>query len=194
MPYREFTTEEERANRDFVQRFVQQCASELVGELAKVEAFALPDTDCTVWPLLGGEDWREPVADYILGLRKERDLAQLRDDLAEFEEYPTSEDVDELAAMLVEQLAALDVDDVDFRSFCDSRSIDAYAVEVFEHWLVQPWLGERLAEHGEIVHEFCGLTIWGRTTTGQSMVLDEVIREIARAYREARGESLDEWK
>lgn len=50
--------------------------------------------------------------------------------------------------------------------------------EVYEHWIVSDWLGRQLEKRGEIVGEFKGLTIWGRTCTGQAIFLDEVIQEI----------------
>lgn len=51
-------------------------------------------------------------------------------------------------------------------------------LEVYEHWIVSDWLGRQLEKRGEIVGEFKGLTIWGRTCTGQAIFLDEVIQEI----------------
>jgi len=51
-------------------------------------------------------------------------------------------------------------------------------LEVYEHWIVSDWLGRQLVKRGEIVGEFMGLTIWGRTCTGQAVYLDEVIQDI----------------
>ena len=51
--------------------------------------------------------------------------------------------------------------------------------EVLEHWIVTDWLADRLEEQGEAVcKDFYGLTIWGRTTSGQSIALDGVICQI----------------
>lgn len=51
--------------------------------------------------------------------------------------------------------------------------------EIYEHWIVTDWLAERLAEKGEaICKDFYGLTIWGRSCTGQAIALDGVISEI----------------
>jgi len=50
--------------------------------------------------------------------------------------------------------------------------------EVLEHWIVTPWLGKQLKERGEAVGELFDFTIWGRTTSGQSIAWDGVIREI----------------
>ena len=53
-----------------------------------------------------------------------------------------------------------------------------YPDEALEHWLVSNWLAERLREEGEMVIEFLGLTIWGRTTSGQAIYIDSVIEDI----------------
>ena len=53
-------------------------------------------------------------------------------------------------------------------------------LEVYEYWLVSDWLADKLKARDEIVFEFHGLTIWGRTTTGQAMYMDYDIQEIAR--------------
>lgn len=50
------------------------------------------------------------------------------------------------------------------------------AKEIYEYWIVSNWLIEKLADKGEAIirHE----NIWCRTTTGQAILLDSVIREI----------------
>ena len=58
------------------------------------------------------------------------------------------------------------------------RYDDEYAEEALEHWLVSEWLGKRLQEEGEMVIDFYGLTIWGRTTSGQAIYIDSVIEDI----------------
>ena len=65
---------------------------------------------------------------------------------------------------------------------CEGNNIDPYEREVFEHWIVSEWLGRRLVERGEKVDfDFCNLTIWARTTTGQAISMDGVIREIYKS-------------
>lgn len=53
-----------------------------------------------------------------------------------------------------------------------------YPDEALEHWIVSEWLASRLLEEGEMVVEFLGLTIWGRTTSGQAICIDSVIEDI----------------
>lgn len=67
-----------------------------------------------------------------------------------------------------------------YREACEEHGIeDPENSEAMEHWIVSDFMARRLEEHGEIVGEWCGLTIWGRCCSGQSIALDCVIREIA---------------
>lgn len=62
---------------------------------------------------------------------------------------------------------------------CDLDGLDPYEWEVFEHWAVSTWLAEKLQEAGERVDtDFAGLNVWARTTTGQAISMDGVIRKI----------------
>ena len=69
----------------------------------------------------------------------------------------------------------------DLEELCRVADIDTddYRSEIFEHWIVSDWLARKLKERGETTGELCGLTIWGRGTTGQSICLDHVIQDIA---------------
>lgn len=69
----------------------------------------------------------------------------------------------------------------DAESACEAFNLDVYnySREVFEHWLVSDWLADKLEERGErVLRDFFGLTVWGRTTTGQAIRLDHVIERI----------------
>ena len=57
--------------------------------------------------------------------------------------------------------------------------IDDFRDEVYEQWIVSDWLARKLKDKGETVGDLCGLTIWGRGTTGQSICLDRVIQNLA---------------
>ena len=62
---------------------------------------------------------------------------------------------------------------------CYDEGVDPYEREIFEHWIVSDWLAEKLAEKGERIDtDFAGITVWGRTTTGQAISMDSVIAEI----------------
>ena len=60
----------------------------------------------------------------------------------------------------------------------NSNPIEGEPEEALEHWLISEWLAKRLLEEGEMVIEFLGLTIWGRTTSGQAIYIDSVIEDI----------------
>ena len=53
--------------------------------------------------------------------------------------------------------------------------------EVYEHWIVNSsWAADDLRAYGQIVFEFGGMTIFGRCTTGQSVLLDGWVRRLMR--------------
>ena len=76
----------------------------------------------------------------------------------------------------------LDIDDCDtWQEAFELHNLDPseYQREVFEHWIVSDWLANRLEERGErVLRDFFGLTVWGRTCTGQAISLDGVIGAI----------------
>lgn len=73
-----------------------------------------------------------------------------------------------------------------WQDLCESESIDPYQWEVYEHWIVSDWLAELLEANGEKVdRDFAGLTVWARTTTGQSIATDAVIERITAALNAA---------
>jgi hypothetical protein len=49
--------------------------------------------------------------------------------------------------------------------------------EALQHWSVSPYLGNKLKQQGEMVSDVYGLTVWGRTTTGQSIYMDYAIQQ-----------------
>lgn len=66
-------------------------------------------------------------------------------------------------------------------AICFEHDLEPYQREVFAHWVVSRWLGEELVKHGHKVDfDFQGLVVWARTTTGQVIYADHVIREIAK--------------
>jgi hypothetical protein len=74
-----------------------------------------------------------------------------------------------------------------WRAGFDSLGIDhPEGAEVLEHWLISDWLADKLEAKGEsVVRDLCGLTVWGRATTGQAIYCDGVIEEITREMLEA---------
>lgn len=59
--------------------------------------------------------------------------------------------------------------------------------EPLEHWIVSSWLAGRLKTMGEPIDEdFYGLCLWGRTCSGQAILLDSPIRYLALERYKAR--------
>ena len=61
---------------------------------------------------------------------------------------------------------------------CYLHRLEPNIDEVYEHWIVSDWFGRKLSEKGEIVNDLCGLTIWGRCTSGQAIYIDSVVEQI----------------
>jgi hypothetical protein len=85
-----------------------------------------------------------------------------------------------------EKVAALvEAESDGWQKVCDDNRLDPEQREAYEHWIVSGWLARKLSERGELTGEVCGLTIWGRCTTGQSISMDGVIEEItAEIYKD----------
>lgn len=77
---------------------------------------------------------------------------------------------------------SIDTDEDDaWERLCHEEDIEPYQWDVYEHWIISEWLADKLEAKGErIDRDFAGLTVWGRTTTGQAIYMDHVIREIVR--------------
>ena len=83
-------------------------------------------------------------------------------------------------SLLVQDLIAQEKYFEDLSELLGEEDKDGNAAEVFEYWVVTPWLGEKLKAHGELVTEFFNLVIWGRQTTGQLIYADGVIGNITK--------------
>ena len=73
--------------------------------------------------------------------------------------------------------------------------IDSEYQEIYEWYLVNGWFADKLAAHGEPVirdGDICGC-LWGRTCTGQAILLDYVISVICEELEILEGQS-HEWK
>lgn len=116
-------------------------------------------------------------------------LNTLNVELAKFEAERTSlpEDLDDWLKLedgRIEKLREAVITLVDdttngWCTLCEDMDVEPDYDEVYEHWVVSDWLGRKLEGNGEIVRNVCGLTIWGRCTSGQAIALDYVIQKIA---------------
>ena len=104
--------------------------------------------------------------------------------------YDDEDDAIEAARLSVidvirEKVSDLITNDNEYREIADEFDLDPDTHEVYEHWQLQErWTARELEAHGETVFEFGGMMIWGRCTTGQSLALDGVVRNIVRGYDE----------
>lgn len=68
---------------------------------------------------------------------------------------------------------------------CESDDLEPYQWEVYEHWAVSQWLGDKLMAHGEKVDDdFAGHVVWARTSTGQGIACDGVMQRIFESMME----------
>jgi hypothetical protein len=73
------------------------------------------------------------------------------------------------------------------------ESLEEEPQEIFEWWIVSKWLGNRLEAEGEPVINDGVHIYWGRTCTGQAILLDSVISQIAYDLEILEGQA-NEWK
>jgi hypothetical protein len=137
-----------------VEREVIYCVSHLMSELAKNESSEYSED---IYSVMAGDDWE--TAAYDEGWREYTDEFGVNC-------YRDKTDGQTWAAK-------------DWQELCQHFDIEPRKIEVFEHWIVSDWLARELEGKGEMVsRDIYGLTVWGRTTTGQSIILDRVICDI----------------
>lgn len=84
----------------------------------------------------------------------------------------------------------------DWKELCEDGFINAddYRRDIYEHWIISDWFAGKLEEHGELVlRDFFGMTVWGRTTSGQAILLDWIISAIAEDMEILEGQA-NEWE
>lgn len=136
------------------------------------------------------------VAERVEGYDEYLNLMQGKPDYEEAAAYfiRNNADADELREII--EYFGHDVEDEDFsegRKFreevvgmvsepdwvCQEFDLDVDYSEIYQHWIVSDWLGEKLKAQGEVVEEYMGFTIWGRATYGQAIDMEWVIQQIA---------------
>ena len=144
----EYYMKHEKELSDFVNREVIHCVSSLIYEMAQGK---------------GAESMLEDMVDLYQGPPSYGEYTCPECECEPWEGEPGEE------VCLECGFNGLDDDNFEPTEYC----------EVLEHWIVTDWLADRLEEQGEAVcKDFYGLTVWGRTTSGQSIALDGVISQI----------------
>ena len=164
---RELNADYQRDVDTMVRREVNYCVSSLVFELAHSDKYMDELID-----IMAQDDWEEPAIWFI---ENEMDGKQCRDYLWSFSDHLAPEKFreDDYYRKLVMD------SDPQYQIICEQHSLDPYQREAYEHWIVSDWLAGKLEAKGEMVlRDFLGLTIWGRTTTGQAIHLDSVMCSI----------------
>ena len=83
------------------------------------------------------------------------------------------------------KVKALITNDSEYAEIGRHFNLDPDYTDILEHWtLPERWTANDLEAEGEVVFEFGGMTIWGRTTSGQSISIDYVIRKIVKQLDE----------
>jgi hypothetical protein len=166
--------------RKLVEREVIYNVNELIYELFQKENYIEE-----LVGLMVKEDYSEPVDWYIESEMSIREAMEwLLDYNTDMPGYGNAKN----------QLKVFLADDEDaMEEFVYDYNIEVEQTEALEHWIVSEWFAKKLKEKGEIVGEFLGMTIWGRACTGQAILLDGVIEEIASDMEILEGQK-NEWR
>ena len=150
------SSENQRIKGEFVNNNVLHCASSMMYELEEKECFQEE-----IYELFNGMELRQE--DLIRDIEED-----YKEELKEWEKGE-EKNIDEL-----------DEDELRGLAYDLNINIDDYEepLEIYEYWIVNDWLGDKLKAYGEVVNDFLGFTIWGRCCTGQAILLDSVISHI----------------
>ena len=204
------TSENQAILRQLVQREVVHCCSTMVTELCRINAeVGLPVShildDSILWDLCSKttdlSDELEKLDNEIEELKADiKAQIEITDDLetdmAEFvpsefdsKEYralcemhtnsinTTSDMQDKLSGMLMK--------------YADLENENGKECEALEHWIVTRWFADKLADKGEITGELFDFHIWGRQCSGQAILLDNVVAEIAAEMQVLQDQKYD---
>lgn len=167
--------------RDFVGKNVVYCVSCLISDLAKWDG---NDEYETILDLCS------PVQDWESALSEASETDADWCDVANALDVSIPEGTSESVALAAIRLA-YESGDITAQEACEEARIDPQEREIYEHWIVDSWFAKRLEEHGEKIGKVHGLTVWGRPTTGQAILLDYVIAEIAAKQGILQGQKYD---
>ncbi len=183
----------QRVCASYVRRNVIHCVSALIYELRGV-ADELDDYDTYVALTAGKPDYEEAAYQFVMNDADLDDLEAIveengywSDVLAEvgapdgadaeewLEAHPEAEKALRRAAWKMTDEASDGPEWV-----CNHFDLEPEYGEIYEHWIVDRYFGKQLIAAGEIVEDYLGLTVWGRTTTGQAIYMDGVIEQIVQ--------------
>ena len=183
----------------WVERNIGQCVSSLMYDVGRnleecSRIFDFDYDEALGW--FQSEDYSEVVSDFIDDADLD-DLETIADMVEDWdgivysvlgmspEEYAaeetSEEDQTEDLKALRTKVKALITNDSEYAEIGRHFNLDPDYDEVYEHWIVNSsWAADDLRAYGQIVFEFGGMTIFGRCTTGQSLLLDGCVRRLTR--------------
>ena len=130
-------------------------------------------------------DWEEAVDSFVDDCTK-ADIETLAKDKLEimdmWEEMENTNQIEETREKVRREILNLPIDEVkEILREAPMMEWDEHTREVLEFWIVTPGMADDLEQKGEsVMHDFFGHHVWGRTTSGQSIILDNVIRQIGK--------------
>ncbi len=117
-------------------------------------------------------DWSD-VVDEVIGVSEE-----------EFEEETGVEYSQHLEANIKQlrtKVRALITNDSEYVEIGQHFNLDPYYSEIYEYYIIsEGWTARDLIDEGQVVFEFAGLRVWGRTTTGMSISMDWWLRDLMK--------------
>lgn len=109
-------------------------------------------------------------------------------------DLPSYDDIENFCQYICPECGQGYQEEVHATSCCNSKDEPQNEPqEIYEYWLVSEYLGNKLKAKGEPVLEWGLHLIWGRTTTGQAILLDGVISEICEDMEILEGQKYS-WK
>lgn len=119
-------------------------------------------------------------------------MEQYGDEIAEFASCPNYEAAARENGYTVKQCASVfywtkdgtwdeefETEQEAYQDCVETNNLNYDYIEAYEFWIVSDWLADQLQAKGELItKDFLGLTIWGRTCSGQAIYCDRVIQEI----------------
>jgi hypothetical protein len=107
-------------------------------------------------------------------------------------DLPTYEDIENLYDTTCPYCGEV-FEDVDICPDCEAEGhieeLEYEPAEIFEWWIVTGRFYEKLKEKGQPVLEWGNNYYWGRCTTGQAILLDYVVSQIAEDMEILEGQS-----
>ena len=189
----------QRACGLWVERNIGQCVSSLMYDVGRnlEECSRIFDFDYDeAFGWFQKEDY-ESVVDIFIDDADLNDLETIADMVGDWEgavysvlgmspeeyaaEETSEEDQTEDLKALRTKVKALITNDSEYAEIGRHFNLDPDYDEVYEHYVVNSsWAADDLRAYGQIVFEFGGLTIFGRCTTGQNLLLDGWVRRLMR--------------